>query len=247
MTHPPFRILNSRGPSSLVFICDHASNRVPEEFGDIGLTEAELQRHIAWDIGAAAVTEILSKYFDAPALLSEVSRLVIDCNRGLGDPGLTPAVSDGTIIPANQDLNERERRRRWKAYHQPYHDAIEKVIAAKLADGQTPIVASIHSMTPVMKGFARPWQIAMCSAADRRLSDPVLAALRRHDGINVGDNEPYTLDSAEDYSVPFHAMRRNLQHLQVEFRQDEIDTSDGQRRWAEIFGACVERALSSPA
>ena len=246
MSHPPFRIHNSRGPSSLLFICDHASNRVPEEFGDFGLTEADLRRHIAWDIGAAAVTEILARYFDAPALLSEVSRLVIDCNRGLDDPGLTPAISDGTTIPANRDLAERERRRRWKAYHQPYHDAIEEVIAAKLAEGQTPIVVSIHSMTPVMKGFARPWQIALCSAADRRLNDPVLAALRRRDDITVGDNEPYTLDSKEDYSVPYHAIRRNLRHLQVEFRQDEIITPDGQRRWAEIFGACVERALSCP-
>lgn len=247
MSRPPFQLLNPRGASSLVFICDHASNRVPDEFTEFGLTEAELERHIAWDIGAAAVTQILAGYFDAPAVLSDVSRLVIDCNRGLDDPGLMPAVSDGTRIPANQDLAERERKRRWKTYHQPYHEAIEQVIAAKLTDRQAPIVVSIHSMTPVMKGFARPWQISMCSAADRRLNDPVLAALRRRDDIVVGDNEPYTLDSKEDYSVPYHAMRRNLRHLQVEFRQDEIAAPDGQRRWADIFGACVERALSCPA
>mgnify|MGYP001043111444 CR=1 FL=1 len=246
MTYQPFRIVNPRGPSSLVFICDHASNRVPDEFGDLGLPESEMQRHIAWDIGAGAVAEILAKYFDAPLVLSQVSRLVIDCNRALDDPGLTPAISDGTKIPANQGLTDRERRRRWKTYHQPYHDEIEKIIAAKLTDRQAPIVVSIHSMTPVMKGFARPWQIAMCSAADRRLNDPVLAALRKRGDITVGDNEPYTLDSKEDYSVPYHAMRRNLRHLQVEFRQDEVATPEGQRRWADIFGACVERALSCP-
>lgn len=247
MISPPFRILNAHGPSSLVFICDHASNRVPDEFGAFGLAEVEMQRHIAWDIGAAAVTEILSRHFDAPAVLSEVSRLVIDCNRAFEDPGLTPAISDGTIIPANQDLTERERRRRWKAFHQPYHDAVDEIIGAKLADRQAPIVVSIHSMTPVMKGVARPWQIAMCSAADRRLNDPVLAALRRRGDIVVGDNEPYSLDTKEDYSVPYHAMRRDLRHLQVEFRQDEIATPEGQRRWADIFGACIERAVSSPA
>ena len=246
MTYQPFRTVNSRGPSSLIFICDHASNRVPDEIGDLGVPTAELQRHIAWDIGAAGVAEILARYFDAPAVFSDVSRLVIDCNRAFDDPGLIPAVSDGTSIPANQNLTERERRRRWKTYHQPYHEAIEEIIAAKLTDRQTPIVASIHSMTPVMKGFARPWQVSMCAAADRRLNDPVLAALRRREDIVVGDNEPYTLDSNEDYSVPYHAMRRNLRHLQVEFRQDEIATSDGQRRWADIFGACVERALSCP-
>ena len=125
-------------------------------------------------------------------------------------------------------------------------DPMGRFIAAKLTDGQTPIIASIHSMTPVMKGFARPWQISMCSAADRRLNDPVLAALRRRADIVVGDNEPYTLDSKEDYSVPYHAMRRNLQHLQVEFRQDEIAASDGQRRWADIFGACIEQVICRP-
>jgi predicted N-formylglutamate amidohydrolase len=247
MTDQPFRVVNPRGPSALVFICDHASNRVPGEFGDFGLPEAEMQRHIAWDIGAAAVAEMVAGYFDAPLVLSQVSRLVIDCNRALDDPGLTPAVSDGTMIPANQGLTDRERRRRWKAYHQPYHDEIEKIITAKLTDRQAPIVVSIHSMTPVMKGFSRPWQIAMCSAADRRLNDPVLSALRKRGDIVVGDNEPYTLDSKEDYSVPYHAMRRELQHLQVEFRQDEVATPEGQRRWAGIFGACVERALSCPA
>jgi predicted N-formylglutamate amidohydrolase len=247
MTYQPFHTVNPRGPSSLIFICDHASNRVPDEFGDLGIPAAELQRHIAWDIGAAGVAEILAKYFDAPVVFSDVSRLVIDCNRAFDDPGLIPAISDGTPIPANQSLAERERRRRWKTYHQPYHDAIEEVIATKLTDRQTPIVVSIHSMTPVMKGFARPWQISMCSAADRRLNDPVLAALRRRADIVVGDNEPYTLDSKEDYSVPYHAMRRNLQHLQVEFRQDEIATPDGQRRWADIFGACIEHVICRPA
>lgn len=247
MTYQPFRMVNARGRSSLIFICDHASNRVPDEFGDLGIPAAELQRHIAWDIGAAGVAEILAGYFDAPVVLSDVSRLVIDCNRPFDDPGLIPPVSDGTSIPANQSLTERERRRRWRTYHQPYHDAIEEIIAAKLTDRQTPIVVSVHSMTPVMKGVARPWQIAMCSAADRRLNDPVLAALRRHADIVVGDNEPYTLDSKEDYSVPYHAMRRNLQHLQVEFRQDEIASPDGQRRWADIFGACIEHVICRPA
>lgn len=247
MTRQPFRTINPRGPSSLVFICDHASNRVPDELADLGLPASELQRHIAWDIGAAAVTEILARYFDAPAVFSEVSRLVIDCNRGREDAALAPAISDGTTIPANRDLSERERRHRWKTYHQPYHAEIEKIISAKLADRQAPIVIAIHSMTPTLKGFARPWQISMCSAADRRLNDPVLAALRRRSDIVVGDNEPYTLDPAEDYSVPYHAMRRNLRHLQVEFRQDEIAAAEGQRRWAAVFGEGIERALSRPA
>lgn len=246
MSDQAFRVVNPRGPSALVFICDHASNRIPDELGDLGLPSAELERHIAWDIGAAPVTEILARYFDAPAVFSGVSRLVADCNRGFEDATLMPALADGTRVAANENLSADERTRRWRTYHEPYHVAIETLIDGKLAEGQAPIVVSIHSMTPIMKGVARPWQIALCSHADRRLTDPVLAALRRRGDIVVGDNEPYNLDPVEDYSVPLHAMRRGLKHLQVEFRQDEVATPEGQRRWADIFGASIEQVLSRP-
>ena len=176
MSGQPFRVVNAGGRSPIVLICDHASNRMPNGYGDLGLSEAERQRHIAWDIGAAAVCEHLAARFDAPAALSQVSRLVVDCNRHFTDANLAPAISDGTPVPANRNLAEDERRRRWEQFHQPYHQAIEDVIARKLAGGQEPIVVSIHSMTPMMNGRARPWQIAMCWQEDERLSRPMLNA-----------------------------------------------------------------------
>lgn len=245
MNGQPFRVVNAGGRSPMVLICDHASNRVPVGYGDLGLPEAERQRHIAWDIGAAAICELLAVRFDAPAILSEVSRLVVDCNRHFADASLAPAISDGTRVPTNQNLTKDERRHRWERFHQPYHQAIEDVITRKLAGGQEPVVVSIHSMTPVMKGVARPWQIAMCWQEDERLSRPMLDALRKRGDIVVGDNEPYSLDRNEDYSVPVHAMSRGLKHLQVEFRQDEVAEPVGQHRWARIFGDCLQVALST--
>lgn len=242
MTGQAFRTVNARGAAPMIFICDHASNRVPPEIGDLGIDAAEMQRHIAWDIGAAAVTEILAQRFDAPALFATVSRLVIDCNRNWSDPSLIPEISDGTTIPANRGIGEAEKRRRWDAYHQAYHAAIDAAIEAKLQAGQRPTVVAIHSMTPAMKGVLRPWQIALCSHDERRLTDCVLSALRRESGIVVGDNEPYNLDPREDYSIPHHAMRRGLPHLQVEFRQDEIESRPGQARWAAIFATAIEAA-----
>lgn len=242
----PFHIVNPDGAAPLVFICDHASNRVPAELRELGVPATELGRHIAWDIGAAGVTDILAWRFDAPAILAGVSRLVIDCNRGWDDPSLIPEISDGTKIPANRALPEAERRRRWEEFHQPYHAAIDGVIAAKLAAGQRPLIVAIHSMTPALRGALRPWQIAMCAHEDRVLNDRVLAALRQTPGIVVGDNEPYNLDPREDYSIPRHAMARGLPHLQVEFRQDEIEDAAGQTRWANIFAAAIAEALEPP-
>ena len=244
MTDLPYRLVNEDGPAPMVIICDHASNRVPARYGDLGLPPAAFEQHIALDIGAAAVSEILARRFNAPAILSTVTRLLIDCNRQFEDPGLTPAISDGTEIPANRDLSQAERETRWRLYHQPYHAVIAQTIDRKLASGRSPVVLAIHSMTATTRGIARPWQIAVCWDTDQRLSAPMLAALRARSGIVVGDNEPYSLDPNEDYSVPVHATRRGLEHLQIEFRQDEVADAVGQQRWAKLFGDCLEQVLS---
>ena len=226
------QILRPQAPGRFVFLCDHASQFVPAELRDLGLPASELARHIGWDIGAAGVTATLSDIFDAPAILCQTSRLVIDCNRHLDAPDLIPAISDGTMIPGNLHLSEADRAARIERWFHPYHDAVESVLLEREARGVESIVVSIHSMTPSLAGEPRPWQIALSSYLDRSLADPVLALLRRPGDVVVGDNQPYDLDPQVDYSVPFHALRRGLPHLQVEFRQDEIAEAAGQRNWA---------------
>lgn len=184
------------------------------------------------DIGAAGVTEALSEIFDAPAILSGTSRLVIDCNRHLDASDLIPEVSDGTVIPGNLHLNELARAARIEDWFHPYHAAVESVLLEREARGVQSVVISIHSMTASLAGKRRPWQIALSSHFDRRLADPVLAALRRPGDVVVGDNQPYDLDPEVDYTIPRHAMGRKLPHLQVEFRQDEIPDATTQREWA---------------
>ncbi len=229
-----YRILRPDGKGRFVILCDHASNRIPAELEDLGLPAAELQRHIAWDIGAAGITGELSKIFDAPAILCGTSRLVIDCNRQLNAPDLIPEVSDGTTIPGNRNLTGQARRQRIESWFEPYHAAIESILASR---GDS-IVLSIHSMTESLAGQVRPWPIALSSHEDRTLVEPMLEALRQY---NAGDNQPYDLDPAIDYSIPYHAMRRNMRYLQVEFRQDEVANPSGELLWATRFA----KALSS--
>jgi len=233
MTAP--RILRPQGSGRYVLFCDHASNHIPAELQDLGLPTTELARHIAWDIGAAGVTEVLSEIFDAPAILCSGSRLVIDCNRHLHAADLIPEVSDGTAIPGNRHLGEAARAARIERWFHPYHDAVESVLLEREARGVASIAISIHSMTASLAGQARPWQIALSSHRDRSLTDLVLAALRRPGDVMVGDNQPYDLDPAVDYSIPFHAQRRGIPHLQVEFRQDQIADAITQRQWALRF------------
>jgi len=241
----PVRILRPQGQGRFVLLCDHASNHVPAELGNLGLPETELTRHIAWDIGAAGVTEALSELLDAPAVLCGTSRLVIDCNRQLDSPALIPIVSDGTPVPGNVALDEASRTARIERWFKPYHDAIESVLLERAERGAESALVAIHSMAPSLDGRSRPWQIALSSHADRRLTDPLLAALRVQGDMLVGDNEPYRIDPLIDYSIPFHALRRGLPHLQVEFRQDEAADAAAQRRWARRFAAAL--LLAAPA
>ena len=231
----PFEILRPQGRGPFVILCDHASNRIPPELNDLGLARAELMRHIAWDIGAAGVTAELSRIFDAPAVLTTASRLVIDCNRHRTAADLIPEQSDGTVIPGNLGLAAPAKADRIERWFDPYHAAVESVIEER----ESPIVLSIHSMTESLGGSPRPWQIAISSHQDRSLADPMLDALRRPDDVVVGDNEPYDLDPAVDFSTPFHAMRRNLRCLQVEFRQDEIGSANAQIDWARRFAGAL--------
>ena len=234
------RVLRLLGSSPFVLLCDHASNRIPDELNQLGLASVDLARHIAWDIGAAGVTEALSEIFDAPAILCNTSRLVIDCNRQLNAHDLIPEVSDGTAVPGNAKLAESAKAQRVERFFRPYHNAIEAVLMERAARGVAPpIVVSIHSMTACLAGENRPWQIALSSFVDRSLAEPLLASLRQDADIVVGDNEPYDLDPRVDYSIPEHALSRGLQHLQVEFRNDVIADRDAQHQWALRFAGAL--------
>ncbi len=226
-----------------MILCDHASNHIPAELDDLGLAAAELARHIAWDIGAAGVTAALSEIFDAPAVLSPVSRLVIDCNRHLDAADLIPEHSDDTVIPGNRDLTASSRALRIEHWFHPYHAAAEAILDERTTRGTDSIVLSIHSMTDNLAGSRRPWQIAFSSHEDRSMVEPMIDILRRSNDIEVGDNEPYSMEPAIDYSIPFHALRRNLRYLQVEFRQDEVHDAQAQLSWAKRFARALAEAL----
>jgi predicted N-formylglutamate amidohydrolase len=241
---PPFTAISGDYSRGLLVICDHASNAIPPDLHGLGLSTADLQRHIAWDIGAARVSALLAARFKLPAILAGVSRLVIDCNRDPADPASIPSEVDRTPIPGNAHLTVWDRAERMSRWFVPYHNAIEAMMTAALASARDPVVLSVHSMAPELGGQLRTWPVALSSHEDKRLATPMLAALRKRVGFLVGDNQPYALDPAEDYTVPVHAMRRGLRHLQVEFRQDLIASDQGAAKWAALFGDALAEVLA---
>lgn len=235
---PPVTVLNDGGRAPILFLCDHASPRVPRaldraEAGGFGVSAADMQRHIAYDIGAAAVTRILSQKFDAPAVLSGYSRLVLDLNRALDDATSIPPVSDGTKVPANQHLSTAARAQRVEALYHPYHNRIVAMLEGMQARGIAPAVISVHSCTPVLAGFKRPWHIGVLWNEDGRVALPLMRALEAEGDLTVGDNQPYSGRDHDSHTIHRHAETRGLPHVLLEIRQDLIADDKGVAAWAD--------------
>ena len=240
---PPFRILGEARTSPFLLTCDHATNRVPVEVGggDLGIATADLARHIAFDVGAAGLTEALARALDAPAILSDFSRLVIDPNRGEDDPTLVMKLYDGTIVPANRHVGAEETERRLATLYRPYHAALGR-LAARRADT---VLVAIHSFTPCLRGrTSRPWQIGVLhSPPDSRLSHALLSRLALVPGLCVGDNEPYAGHLPGD-SVDRHALVPGRLNTLVEVRNDLIGDAAGQAEWASMLAPLLRAALA---
>jgi predicted N-formylglutamate amidohydrolase len=233
--------------ASVLLICDHATNAVPEAIaGGLGLPEAEMGRHIAYDIGARGVTLALAGLLGAPAELTRFSRLVIDPNRGEDDPTLVMRLYDGTIVPGNRHVTPEEVERRLDAWHRPYHRALDATIERTTAEAGAPALVSIHSYTRQLKGRPpRPWQVGVLWHHDGRIALPLMARLRA-EGLCVGDNQPYS-GQLEGDTLSRHGTGRGLPHVLIELRQDLIGTPADQRLWAArlapILKAVIEEVL----
>ena len=242
---PPYCVENSRGRSPILLTCDHASHAIPESLGTLGVSPRDLKRHIGWDPGALAVTLRLSKRFDATAILSGYSRLVIDCNRRPHSETSILTLSDGTPIPGNIGITSSDVDTRIETLFKPYHRAISTTLERIRQDGMTPVFVAIHSFTPKLNGSPRPWHFGVLWDQDGRIARPLIEALRSDSSIIVGDNEPYSARDHFDYSQEFHASSKGLPSALVEIRSDLIRDRKGVELYAELLGNAMETAMSA--
>jgi predicted N-formylglutamate amidohydrolase len=233
------------GKSDFVILVDHAGRRIPRVLRDLGVPESELERHIAWDIGALEVARRMAAALDAALVAQTYSRLVIDCNR---DPKVVtsiPTMAESTLIPGNQSLSADEVATRRAEIFDPYHAHIRALLDERAAAGRRTILVAQHSMTPVFKGVRREMHAAVLYNRDRRFAALVLDALRREPGLVIGDNEPYFVSDDTDYSIPRHGEARGLPHVEIEIRQDLIAEGAGQDEWAQRLSRVLQLAKHS--
>jgi predicted N-formylglutamate amidohydrolase len=240
---PPVHEVNADGASPFLLTSDHHGRILPRALGDLGVSEDELIRHIAWDVGIAGVAERLANMLDAHLIAQRYSRLVIDCNRSPEVASSIPVMSEATAIPRNEGISEGERAARRREIFEPYHQRIDAVIDRRIHGKRPTLLVSLHSFTPVYAGVARPWHIGALYNRDTVLPQLLLKHLREEGDLVVGDNEPYRVGDLTDYTIPVHGERRGLPHVELEIRQDLIAEEAGQRAWAERLARILPEAL----
>ncbi len=241
----PVSIVPGDFSKGLLLLCDHASNRLPAEYGTLGLEAGELSRHIAYDIGAEGVTRGLAARLGVPAILTTFSRLLIDPNRGEDDPTLVRQLYDGTVIPGNYPLPEEELKRRTESYFKPYHRQISSHLQQFENNGIVPSVIAIHTMTDKWNCQQRPWHTSVLWDSDPRLAGGLLEELRKIPNVVVGDNEPYDGALGGD-TMYTHCTMTGLPHGLIEIRQDLVKDQAGIDDWVKLLCPVIEKLNSQP-
>ncbi|WP_421696153.1 N-formylglutamate amidohydrolase [Aestuariivirga sp.] len=237
----PFIAVNEEGRSPFVLICEHASRTLPKKLGTLGLSEADLHRHIAWDIGAENVGRLLSRLIDAPLLLQRYSRLAYDCNRPPESPDAIPELSELTAIPGNRKLSPEDRLARAREIYRPFHDGVSLVLDRRAAAGLRSLVVSIHSFTPIYKGKPRAVELGILHDRDTALSSKLIKSFPN---VEARLNEPYGPKDGVLHTLNMHAFARGLQHAMIEIRNDLVATERGQDEWAQRLSVPLIQAAT---
>jgi predicted N-formylglutamate amidohydrolase len=237
----PAVLVNDGGRSSHVLICEHASNLLPKALGSLGLSDSDLQRHIAWDIGAAQVARRLSRLMDAPLVLQRYSRLAYDCNRPPDAADAMPEISETTPIPGNRNLSPADKMARVGEIYRPFHAAVADLLDRRATDGVRSLVVTVHSFTPVYKGQRRDVELGILHDRDTRLSATLITSFS---GVDARLNQPYDPKQGVFHTLTMHAAARGLPHVMIEIRNDLIADERGQSEWAERLSAALAHAAA---
>jgi predicted N-formylglutamate amidohydrolase len=241
----PYTVYRPAGRSPFVLTCDHAGRRIPRALADLGLPAHELDRHIAWDIGAEGMARVLADELDAWLICQTYSRLVIDCNRPFASPTSIATVSERTEIPGNRQLDPVAIAARQREIFQPYHQRTVEELDRRQRDGQPSILVTVHSFTPIFMEHARDWHLGVLYQRDARLAQALLRTMRAEGRWVVGDNQPYAVSDSSDYAIPVYGEGRGLLHVELEVRQDLIESAAGQREWGQRMAQWLQAAQAS--
>lgn len=245
MQDKPFEFIRPTNDSCFVLTCEHASPKIPDEYNMLGLSQDDLNRHIARDKGAAEVCRILAKNLGCAGFLGNYSRLLIDLNRRVDEAELIVEKSDKTVVSGNLNLSEEERQKRITTFYKPYYEAIDSYIDELMRRGIKPIIFSVHSYTPqLIGGEYRPWQAGVLYHKPTSLSMYLYKELLKSSKV-IGENVPYDLRQYNTGAVVVCGEEKGLDYGLIEIRDDEFDNlQKGAQEWGEILTDILQNYVS---
>lgn len=245
---PAWSVYRSQGRAPALICVDHADNRVPSALTNLGLAPDVFEQHVAYDIGALAVSRLVADALDAPMIHTHYSRLALDPNRYLDAASSIPERSDGIPIPGNQNLSDADRRARQEALFHPYQTKLDDMLSAMdEAHGVCVPLIAIHSFTPQLQdgGSPRPWHFGVIWDTDGRLSLATHAELQKISPAPVGDNQPYDAHDPKSFTINHHGEEAGRPYVAIEIRQDLIADAAGQQSHADQLAKALAAVLSA--
>lgn len=240
---PAALVENAGGKSDVILICEHAGRQLPGFIGSLGVDDEVMSSHIAWDLGAAELSRILSEIVDAPLIMQRYSRLVYDCNRSFEAVDAIVERSDDVFIPENSGLSASQRQKRHDMVYQPFFQAVTDIIENLMASGRPPVIVTIHSFTPVYKGVRRTVELGILHDSDTRLADSLLSLTQEVDGYRAARNEPYSAEDGVTHTLITHGIKNKLPNVMLEIRNDLLSDTSAQETWAKRLASLISSAL----
>ena len=238
---PAACVLNAKGATAAVLVCEHASRFVPAALNGLGLDDAAARSHAAWDIGALDVAIKLMEALDAPLVQSRISRLVYDCNRPPEREDAMPKHSEVFRVPGNQRLTDAQRSQRVREIYQPFRDSLVQTLDAR---PRPPVLITIHSFTPVYHGKIRTVELGILHDDDDQAAQVLLEHMADC-GLKVVLNEPYSAQDGVTHTLRAHGTSRGLPNLMIEIRNDLIDTPAGVNRIAGLLVPALTATIAA--
>lgn len=219
----PFALHHAQDKPWITLCCEHGGHRRPAQW-QLNADEERIYRdHWGWDPGAAALTEGLRLSLRADAIIGNWSRLVADLNRPPSHPDLCRESAEGVPLTFNQNLSTAQRNARLAQVHAPYHQALDRLLVQR----PPKLLLSVHTFTPTFIGpngpEVREVELGVLFDDNDALAHHLISALEPGP-MRVEANAPYSGKLGMIYSARRHGREHGLPYLELELRQDLLDT-----------------------
>ncbi|QBX99907.1 N-formylglutamate amidohydrolase [Rhodophyticola sp. CCM32] len=235
----PVEVTNGESGADIILLCEHAGRAIPRALGSLGVSKDIILSHRGWDIGAEQVARKVADRLQVPLVIQKYSRLVIDCNRPPDSPMAVPGVSDHAEVPGNRALTPAERAMRIEEVFRPMDAELTRLFESHPRRA----AFSIHSFTPRLNGFERPWHAGFLSRRQTGTAQALMDHIAKaRPDLTLAINEPYQIESDSDWFIPAHAEPRGLTHSLIEIRNDQIREPGDVAVWADLLAGAITAA-----